>query len=164
MQKTTLAGLLARSSPYETWRAPIDERLRMATILAGPITLVGFLLTLALPAMLSALEHNTLLILSEQLAGILRAVAWLSPILVAVNLGSLVAYLFLLALTNGFSVGRALYHWLAGAEVLIGALNGFVVAVALGIIAINLALVILALVLIGVVVFVGFLSFGASQS
>jgi len=135
-----LAELLSRTIPYEDWRAPIDDNLRRAALLAGPTILAGLLLILALPAMLPLTESSFFLVLGDQFGGILLALYQLTPFLVAFNLASLVVYLVLLLATNGLEAGRPHYHWAAVVEVLIGAANGLVMALELAIILINIVL------------------------
>ncbi|MBC7264768.1 MAG: hypothetical protein H5T64_10515 [Chloroflexi bacterium] len=140
MQSVNLAGFLSRATAYESWRAPIDHHLRRATILAGPTILAGLLLILVLPSIVPVFTSDFFLVLGDQFGQILWALYQCSPFLATLNLASLVMYLVLLVATRGLSAGRAQYHWVAFFEVVIGAANGFVMALELAIIVVNIVL------------------------
>jgi len=151
MESVNLEGFLRRATPYERWRAPLDPKLRRAVILSG-ISIVTTLVALwTLPALLPLSDSDFFLVLGPQFGRILAAMHQAHPILVALNLISAAVYATLLATTQGLRVGRAVWHWAAFGEVTIGAMNGFILALEVTIVAINLALwiVIITLAIVG---------------
>lgn len=163
MESINLEGFLRRATPYERWHAPLDLKLRQAVILSG-ISIVTTLVALwALPALLLLSESDFFLVLGPQFGGIVAAMYQASPILVTLNLISAAGYVALLAATRGLEAGRAVWHWVAFGEVAIGAMNGFILALEVAIVAINLVLWIV-MITLAIAVALGVLAGMASGS
>ena len=148
-----LRGLLRRAISYEQWPSPLDDSLRRAALFGGLTTLAGLGLMLALPA-LYRMSVNSTLIMRQPVVASLRALAGLSPVWGAINLTTLGLYLFLLITTRGWLKGRPHHHWAAWAMAAIGAINAFIVALQVALLALNLVIMLLVgLVLILVLYF-----------
>ena len=61
-------------------------------------------------------------------------------------------YVALLITTRGLEAGRAAWHWIAFGEVTIGAVNGFILALEVAIVVINLVLWIVAITTVMLIV------------
>jgi len=105
-----------------------------------------------LPTLLSLSDSGFFLVLGPQFGAVLAAMYQIRPLLVGLNLISTAAYVALLAFTQGLRAGRAEWHWAAFGEIAIGAVNGFILALEVAIVVINLVLWI---VIITVVITVG---------
>jgi len=93
------------------------------------------------------------LVLHDQFAGMLVMLYQVRPLLLELNLVALGTYLAVLIATEGLSAARLTWHRAAFAEVIAGALNGFVIALALGILILNLlvwVLLFIASIVIGI--------------
>lgn len=122
-----LADLLARTTPYERWRAPLDDRVRWGAMISGPVCL-GMLvlgnvaLELWLPG-LGTLTGSSGVVLTKLMKGIVIA-------LMGMNLSGLLLYGPLLVTTNGLREGSANWQWIAFGEALLCAFQGALLAVA----------------------------------
>lgn len=144
-----LRSLLERATPYEAWRAPLDETLRRGVYMSAASTVLGLVVIMALPG-LHAAGVRSAMILQGPMVGLLRGVATFSPLLGAMNLFAMALHLVLLVVTRGWLEGRPLHHWAAGGMTVVGALNAFIVAMGLSLFLLNL--VVMALVGIAILI------------
>ena len=143
LQRATLPQLLERAVPYERWRAPFDPRLQRLAWLAGAALLAHLLFLILLPSPPLTGSSGFFLVLHGALRGLLLWISAHAPLLLALNLVSLLAYLWLVWRTRGLRAGRLEWHWAALGEVAAGAAGAFPLAASLAIILINLIIWIL---------------------
>jgi hypothetical protein len=149
MERVNLEWLLYRATAYERWRAPFDARLRRSVALSGVCMLATLLILYGLPMLSPLTRSSFFLILRTYFATMLELLLQARPFIFALDLIGASVFVALLALTRGLREGRAAWHWLGFAEVAIGVFNGFVLALALAIVAINLALWLLIIAFVG---------------
>ena len=148
-----LRSLLERAVSYKSWPAPMDEGLRRAALFGGLTTLAGLAFMVAIPA-LHRMSVDSSLIMRRQLVSSLESLARHSPLWGALNVTTLGIYLFLLIVTRGWLKGRPRHHWAAWAMAVVGAMISFIVALEIGLLALNLVILLLVgLVLILVLFF-----------
>ncbi len=140
MEIVNLEGFLRRTTPYERWRSPLDPRLRQGVIVSGVSIITTLVALWMLPSLLSLSDSDFFLVLGPQFGGVLSAMYQTRPFLVGLNLISAAAYVALLVFTRGLKAGRAEWHWAAFGEIVIGAANGFILALEVAIVVINLLL------------------------
>ena len=147
MKGLKLADLLSRATAYEAWRAPLDEKLRTATMWAGPAIVVGLLLILALQPSLARSASRSLQV--GRSGGSDVVLYRLSQLGVLVDVLALGLYVLLLAETDNFQQGAAKWHKAAMGEVIVGTANAFLLAsaVAAVIVAVVLAVVVVTVAL-----------------
>ena len=158
----TLNDVLSRSRPYEQWTAPMDPNLRRGVILACCIILASLLLIWSLPGLMPLAGSEFFWVLGEEFGQILVLLNQARPFLAGLNLVGLAACAVLLVQTDGLRAGRASYHWVAMAEVVLGAANGFIIALELAIIIVNIVIWIVVIV-VGIAILVGVLAALASS-
>lgn len=113
MQSVNLGGLLERATPYEHWRTPIGRRLYQTSVLGGASLLIVLLSGAGLRALTPLeLPDACLALLFADLVG-----------------GA--TYLRLLVATDGLRAGRPVWHRVAFGLTILGAINGFVLGLAL---------------------------------
>ncbi len=112
MRPVALGELLDRATPYERWGAPLDRRLRACVILSGA----------AIGIVLAALAA----------AGLLEpaVLGGLATALLVVDLVGLALFAGLALSTDWFRHACPVWHRLALAVCIVGALNGLVIALA----------------------------------
>lgn len=148
MESVNLEAFLRRATPYERWRAPLDPRLRQAVIVSGISIATALVVLWTLPTLLPLSDSDFFLVLGPQFGGILDAMYQARPLLVGLNLISVAVYVALLAFTRGLRAGRAEWHWAAFGEIAIGAVNGFILALEVAMVVINLVLWIIIITLV----------------
>lgn len=148
MESVNLEAFLRRATPYERWRAPLDPRLRQAVIVSGISIVTALVVLWTLPTLLPLSDSDFFLVLGPQFGGILDAMYQARPLLVGLNLISVAVYVALLAFTRGLRAGRAEWHWAAFGEIAIGAVNGFILALEVAMVVINLVLWIIIITLV----------------
>lgn len=163
MESVNLEAFLRRATPYERWRAPLDPKLRQAVILSGVSIATTLVALWALPALLPLSDADFFLVLGPQFGRIMATLYQARPALVALNLTSASMYVALLAATQGLKAGRAVWHWAAFGELAIGAVNGFILALEMAIVLVNLVLWII-IITVAIVAALALLSGMASNS
>jgi hypothetical protein len=140
MDCVNLETFLRRAMPYERWRAPLDPKLERAVVLSG-LSIVAALLALwVLPGLLPPSDSLFFLVLGSLFRSVLAGVQRVRSILIVLNLISAGVYTALLIATQGLQAGRAMWHWVAFGETVIGVLNGCILLLQVGILVINLIL------------------------
>jgi hypothetical protein len=112
VRPVTLGQLLASATPYERWAAPLDRRLVACVVLSG----------VAIGLVLGALTAG-LALLPATLAGPLYA-------LLALDLVAATLFAAVVLRTDRLRHARPLWHRLAFAITIVGALNGLLIALA----------------------------------
>lgn len=140
MNTINLSNFLAKATEYEDWRAQLDPRLRQLTQLSGlSIVCMTVALYLLLPIM-----------------GEYAFLSGLQAFLIGLHMAALAVYLVLFIATNGLETGRTPWHWVATGEVVLGAIDafmlgliiaGFVIIAIFWLIAIVIAIVVLLIAL-----------------
>jgi len=148
MRVITLDRFIQAATPYERWRAPLDQRLRVSVLLSGVSILTSLLLLLALPPQPDAADSWFFLVLGGLFRSLLSLLQSAWPILLAINLVSAALYALLLVFTSGLRAGRPIWHWIAFIQIIVGAADGCILALQLAIIVINIALWVLAVLLV----------------
>lgn len=155
MKRFTLDDVIQRATSYDDWKASLDPRLQQGLVWSGYtiFTTIGFLLLL--PAILPLTGSDLFLVLGPQLQEFCFFLLDLMPLLLTINLIAVVAYIALLWITEGLEKPPVTaWHYTAFAEVALGAVNAFVLALAAAIVVLNLFLWIVAIVLGVIVLFV----------
>jgi hypothetical protein len=116
-----LKGFLRRATPYEHWPAPLNPTLRDAVVFSRVSIIVMVAILLIRPSWLPFANWAF-----ARLPGS-------HSFLLALNLFSALVYIVLWFRTKGLRSGRALWHKVAFAETVIGAMNGFIVSLTLAI-------------------------------
>lgn len=148
LPRATLSQLLERAVPYERWRAPLDRRLQMLTLLALAALAADALFVIVLaPALLSWSHSGFFLVAGGILHGLTSWVVAYAPLLLLLNLGALALFCMLLRRTRGLQTGTLTWQRAALAEVAAGAAGALPMAVSLAIILLNLILWVLAICL-----------------
>ena len=140
MSDNALDHVIARSTEYELWGAPIDQRLRQATIISGSTIVLNLLGLLMLPGFISFTYTEFFLVGSGFLRGLLLFMYQMQPWLIGLNLVCMAAFGVLLYFTNQLESGNAHWHDLATAEVVIGSICGLILAIELTVIVLNVAI------------------------
>ena len=140
MSDNALDHVIARSTEYELWGAPIDQRLRQATIISGSTIVLNLLGLLMLPGFISFTYTEFFLVGSGFLRGLLLFMYQMHPWLIGLNLVCMAAFGVLLYFTNQLESGNAHWHDLATAEVVIGSICGLILAIELTVIVLNVAI------------------------
>jgi len=161
LPRATLSQLLERAVPYERWRAPLDRKLQMLTLLAGAALLAQLLFLWNLPGLLEWSRSGFFLVGGGILRGLLSWLAAHATVILLLILASLGLYLVLVWRTRMLQAGGLTWHRVAFAEVAAGAASAFPIAVSLAIILVNLVLWVLAICLF--LWFIGFLLSGAGR-
>ena len=154
MKRFTLDDVIQRSTRYEKWKAELDPRLQQGLVWSGYAIFgaIGFLLLL--PVLLSWATTDLFLVLGPEFQSICFFLLNLMPLLLTVNLIAVVAYIALLWITEGLEKPPvAVWHYTAFAEVALGAVNAFVLALAGAIVVLNLFLWVLAIALVLMILF-----------
>ena len=140
MSDNALDHVIARSTEYELWGAPIDQRLRQATIISGSTIALNLLGLLMLPGFISFTYTEFFLVGSGFLRGLLLFMYQMQPWSIGLNLVCMAAFGVLLYFTNQLESGNAHWHDLATAEVVIGSICGLILAIELTVIVLNVAI------------------------
>ena len=157
MSNNALDHVLDKSTEYELWGAPFDERLRQATIISGATIVLNLGALLMLPGFISFTYTEFFLVGSGFMRGLLLFMYQMQPWLIGLNLVCMIAYGVLLYFTNQLESGNAHWHDLATAEVVIGTICGLILAVELTVIVLNVAIwIVIGIVAIVVVVSAAF--------
>jgi hypothetical protein len=164
MKRFTLDDVIQRSTRYEKWKAELDPRLQQGLVWSGYaiFSAIGFLLLL--PVLLPWTRSDLFLVLGPELQGVFLFLLNLMPLLLTVNLIGVIAYIALLWITEGLEKPPvAVWHYTAFAEVALGAVNAFVLALAGAIVVLNLFLWIVAIVIGLLVLFAALGILGAAS-
>lgn len=161
LPRATLSQLLERAVPYERWRAPLDRRLQMLTLLAGAALLTQLLFLWLVPGLLRWSRSGFFLVLGGTLHSLLSWLAAHAAVMLLLTLAALGLYLMLVWRTRMLQAGGLTWHRVAFAEVAAGAASAFPVAVSLAIILLNLILWVLAICLF--LSFIGLLLSGSGR-
>jgi hypothetical protein len=153
VERANLQWLLRQATPYERWRAPIDARLRWGMLCSGASIALSLATLWNLPLVAQVAQLQFLLLLRPQLGALLGQLAHVRLPLLRLDIVCAVVFAALAVATRGLRAGRAAWHWALLAQIAIGAANAFVLALALGIVLLNLALwLILAAFVLGLLV------------
>jgi hypothetical protein len=157
MECVNLETFLRRATPYERWRAPLDPKLERAVVLSGLSIVTALLALWMLPGLLPPADSRFFLVLGSLFRAVLAGVQRVRSILIVLNLISVGVYVALLIATQGLEAGRAKWHWVAFGETVIGVLNGCILLLPVGIIAIN-AILLVTLVTLAVAIVLAILA------
>ncbi|MCU0490191.1 MAG: hypothetical protein MUD01_01185 [Chloroflexaceae bacterium] len=138
MQRMSLRQVIQRSTPYETWRAPLHPTLRHTAWISGAILLLQLLVVACQPLLLALADSWFFLLFSPLVQ---TPLLWLHAmqlfwLLVLSGFGLL--YVLLGLLTRGFQDGRAGLHWATASVILAGTLLGLALTVMLFAVILNL--------------------------
>lgn len=139
MRFLSLDDLLDRATPYESWPARLDDRLRAGMFMSLCSSLLMLPVYSNWPP-LQDLFGAPLLLLGGTILDLLERLKPLAPALLALNLGGLACFLVLVVGTQGLRSGRPFWHWLAAGQVVLGLPSGLVLAAMLVVVVFNLAL------------------------
>lgn len=138
MQNAKLADLMARATPYERWRAPLDPGLVRGMGLAGLSIGIALVALWAMPMILDLPGLDFFWILGPQYVFVLSAIHSARAGLIIMNVFSGITFFVTLGVTRGLRTGRAVWHWVCFGIVAIGTANAVVLSVEIGILAVNL--------------------------
>jgi hypothetical protein len=148
---SALDAFLERAVTYETeWPAQFDPRLRQAVGWSGVSLVATLLLLLSIKFLMGWSGTGFFLLLQVPFTRLMWFLAQHQQELLWMNLISLGIYVVLLWTTN-FQTGKAIYHQIAFAEVIIGAASSLLLVLSLGIVVINLVAWVLLIILVCVV-------------
>lgn len=151
MQTVSLQQFVRLATPYERWRTDLNPTLKTATIISGISIATSLTLALLLPNFSGLAESGLFLVLGGTFSGILYFLLESQPLLIGLNLISLLTLGFLVIATSGLKAGKAAWHWVAMIEIIVGAFDAFVIAFQVAIIVINIVVWIL-LICLGILI------------
>ena len=140
MQSVKLDDLLQSATPYERWRAPLDQGLVRGVALAALSIGIALIALWAVPETPELPRSGFFWVFGSEFRSVLLAVGSSRIALILLDMLSVVTFFVALGLTRGFRVGRAIWHWVSFGVVAIGTANAVVLGIETAILAINLAI------------------------
>ena len=136
LPKVSLGAFLQRTTPYEKWYTPFDDRLRELCKAACGVHIGTYLFVwLAAPMLVSLLLGQFGIVFGLTIA--VAIVHLYLPLVGLATLGLILATVLWFG-TNSLSAARPVWHRVAFAHVLIGGLETFLVGLVLVAVAVNL--------------------------